>query len=156
VFEASKIELIIRNALINVETCGTGRRSCPPYVVDPGEEGSRAEPQMLSGGIFTLRKTELDFFYQDGTSRRFKETPNLQNMTTYFPGFRRHSPRSIVSSAAPLSAENLTHCIRSEEYLAPVPENERGDMVKAYHKLLNSEDDNVRYGPTLQGGRDVG
>lgn len=47
--------------------------------------------------------------------------------------------------SASLSGENLTTSYHSEEYLAPVPENERGDMVKAYHKLLNSEDDNVRY-----------
>lgn len=39
----------------------------------------------------------------------------------------------------------------SEEYLAPVPENERGDMVKAYHKLLNSEDDAIRYVITAEG-----
>jgi hypothetical protein len=32
----------------------------------------------------------------------------------------------------------------SEEYLAPVAENERDDMVKAYHKLLNSDDDEIR------------
>ncbi|KAJ9128173.1 hypothetical protein QFC24_000465 [Naganishia onofrii] len=31
-----------------------------------------------------------------------------------------------------------------EEYLAPVPENERDDMVKAYHKLLNSDNDEIR------------
>ena len=31
-----------------------------------------------------------------------------------------------------------------EHYLAPIPENERGDMVKAYHKRLTSEDPVVR------------
>ncbi|KAI5454484.1 hypothetical protein NCC49_003384 [Naganishia albida] len=71
---------------------------------------SQTHPEQVVGlvlrGIFTLRKTELDFFYQDGASHIHPEA--------------------------------------FEEYVAPVPENERGDMVKAYHKLLNSEDDNVR------------
>jgi proline iminopeptidase len=31
-----------------------------------------------------------------------------------------------------------------EEYIAPVPEAERDDFVKAYNKLLNSEDKKVR------------
>ncbi|KAJ9125475.1 hypothetical protein QFC22_000436 [Naganishia vaughanmartiniae] len=61
---------------------------------------------MVLRGIFTLRKTELDFFYQNGASHIHPEA--------------------------------------FEEYLAPVPESERDDMVKAYHKLLNSDDDDVR------------
>lgn len=31
-----------------------------------------------------------------------------------------------------------------EEYIAPIPENERGDFVKAYYKRLTSDDENVR------------
>ena len=31
-----------------------------------------------------------------------------------------------------------------EEYLAPIPENERGDMVKAYYARLTSDDEKVR------------
>jgi proline iminopeptidase len=31
-----------------------------------------------------------------------------------------------------------------EEYLEPIPEEERGDMVKAYHSRLNSEDESIR------------
>ncbi|CAE6532905.1 unnamed protein product [Rhizoctonia solani] len=31
-----------------------------------------------------------------------------------------------------------------EEYIAPVPEAERGDFVKAYNKLLNSDDEKIR------------
>ena len=31
-----------------------------------------------------------------------------------------------------------------EEYLAPVPENERSDLIKAYHKLLHSSDEAIR------------
>lgn len=57
-------------------------------------------------GIFTLRKSELRFFYQDGTSHLFPEA--------------------------------------WEEYLAPVPENERSDLIKAYHKLLHSSDEAIR------------
>ncbi|KAG8995082.1 hypothetical protein FRB90_000278 [Tulasnella sp. 427] len=31
-----------------------------------------------------------------------------------------------------------------DEYLAPIPEEERGDMMAAYHKRLTSEDDTIR------------
>jgi proline iminopeptidase len=31
-----------------------------------------------------------------------------------------------------------------EEYLEPIPEEERGDMVKAYHSRLNSENEPTR------------
>ncbi|QRV75284.1 alpha/beta hydrolase family protein [Ceratobasidium sp. AG-Ba] len=61
---------------------------------------------LILRGIFTLRKSELNFFYQDGTSHLFPEA--------------------------------------WEEYLAPVPKEERGNMMKAYHKLLNSDDANIR------------
>ncbi|GAA6051963.1 hypothetical protein JCM3770_002986 [Rhodotorula araucariae] len=57
-------------------------------------------------GIFTLRREELQFFYQSGTS-------------FIFPDFW-------------------------EEYLAPIPESERGDMIAAYHKRLTSSDAAVR------------
>ena len=30
-----------------------------------------------------------------------------------------------------------------EEYLAPIPEAERGDMLKAYHKRLSSSDKEI-------------
>jgi proline iminopeptidase len=39
------------------------------------------------------------------------------------------------------------HCqvtqLYREEYLAPIPEAERHDMVKAYHSRLNSSDANI-------------
>lgn len=57
-------------------------------------------------GIFTLRKSELRFFYQDGASHIFPEA--------------------------------------WEEYLAPIPEEERHDMILAYHARLNSENDETR------------
>jgi len=57
-------------------------------------------------GIFTLRKSELDFFYQNGASHLFPEA--------------------------------------WEEYIAPIPEAERQDMVLAYHAQLNSVDDETR------------
>ena len=31
-----------------------------------------------------------------------------------------------------------------DDYLAPIPEDERGDLVLAYHARLNSADDEVR------------
>jgi len=56
-------------------------------------------------GIFTLRQSELRFFYQDGASHLFPE--------------------------------------QWDEYLAPIPEDERGDMLKAYHSRLNSSDEKI-------------
>ncbi|CAE6436160.1 unnamed protein product [Rhizoctonia solani] len=87
------------------------------WVVFGGSWGStlslayaQTHPDRVKGlilrGIFTLRKSELDFFYQNGTSHLFPEA--------------------------------------WEEYIAPVPEAERGDFVKAYHKLLNSNDEKIR------------
>ncbi|KAG2149115.1 proline iminopeptidase [Suillus bovinus] len=71
--------------------------------------GSWAHPDRVKSlvlrGILTLRKSELRFFYQDGTSHLFPE--------------------------------------QWEEYLAPIPEAERHDMMKAYHSRLNSSDANV-------------
>ncbi|PVF98047.1 proline iminopeptidase [Serendipita vermifera] len=71
---------------------------------------AQTHPEPVKGlilrGIFTLRKSELDFFYQSGTSHLFPEA--------------------------------------WDEYLEPIPENERSDMVKAYHSRLNSEDEGVR------------
>ncbi|KIY67281.1 proline iminopeptidase [Cylindrobasidium torrendii FP15055 ss-10] len=57
-------------------------------------------------GIFTLRASELRFFYQDGASHLFPEA--------------------------------------WDEYVAPIPEAERGDMMLAYHAQLNSVDDQTR------------
>ncbi|CAE6415944.1 unnamed protein product [Rhizoctonia solani] len=87
------------------------------WVVFGGSWGStlslayaQTHPDRVKGlilrGIFTLRKSELDFFYQNGTSHLFPEA--------------------------------------WEEYVAPVPEAERDDFVKAYNKLLNSDDEKVR------------
>ncbi|GJJ08262.1 hypothetical protein Clacol_002472 [Clathrus columnatus] len=57
-------------------------------------------------GIFTLRKVELEFFYQSGTSFLFPEA--------------------------------------WDEYIAPIPEDERHDMMRAYHSRLNSPDEKTR------------
>jgi len=57
-------------------------------------------------GIFTLRKSELQFFYQNGASHLFPEA--------------------------------------WEEYLAPIPEAERYDLILAYHAQLNSADEQTR------------
>ncbi|CDZ98400.1 proline iminopeptidase [Phaffia rhodozyma] len=61
---------------------------------------------LILRGIFCLRRSELEFFYQNGTSHLFPEA--------------------------------------WDEYLAPIPEEERGDMMKAYHSRLNSDDEAVR------------
>ncbi|KAL0954999.1 hypothetical protein HGRIS_003924 [Hohenbuehelia grisea] len=57
-------------------------------------------------GIFTLRKSELKFFYQEGASHLFPEA--------------------------------------WDEYIAPIPEAERRDMMLAYHAQLNSVDEQTR------------
>ncbi len=58
--------------------------------------------QLIVRGIFTLRRSEIDWFYQEGASH-------------IFPDFW-------------------------EEYIAPVPEAERGDLVSAYRRLLADPD----------------
>jgi hypothetical protein len=50
----------------------------------------------------------------------------------------------MASSPLIVSGSILTALLNREEYIAPVPEAERDDFVKAYHKLLNSEDEKVR------------
>jgi len=57
-------------------------------------------------GIFTLRKSELHFFYQEGASFVFPDA--------------------------------------WEDFLKPIPEAERGDLILAYHAQLNCADDEVR------------
>jgi len=57
-------------------------------------------------GVFTLRKSELKFFYQEGASHLFPEA--------------------------------------WDEYIAPIPEAERQDMILAYHAQLNSVDKETR------------
>lgn len=37
-----------------------------------------------------------------------------------------------------------TEYLRRDDYVAQIPEEERGDMVKAYHKRLFSDDEKVR------------
>ncbi|KAG1796335.1 Alpha/Beta hydrolase protein [Suillus plorans] len=61
-------------------------------------------------GIFTLRQSELRFFYQDVTT-------DLRCRVTQ---------------------------LYREGYIAPIPESERHDMMKAYHSRLNSPDANTR------------
>jgi len=61
---------------------------------------------LILRGIFTLRKSELNFFYQNGTSHLFPEA--------------------------------------WEDFIAPIPEAERQDMILAYHAQLNSVDDQTR------------
>ncbi len=62
--------------------------------------------ELVLRGIFLLRKSEIDWFYQSGAD-------------TLFPDYW-------------------------EDFLAPIPEAERGDMVSAYYKRLTSSDAAVR------------
>ena len=57
-------------------------------------------------GIFTLRRAELLWFYQEGASWIF---PDLW-----------------------------------EEFIAPIPSAERGDLIGAYHRRLTGEEDKIR------------
>ena len=63
--------------------------------------------ELVLRGIFTLRRRELDWFYQDGGASRI------------FPD-------------------------AWESYLAPIPEEERGDMMQAYYKRLTGTDAQAR------------
>jgi proline iminopeptidase len=71
---------------------------------------SQAHPEHVSAlivrGIFTLRRAELRWFYQEGASWLF---PDLW-----------------------------------EEYLAPIPEDERGDLMAAYRKRLTGDDQQAK------------
>ena len=58
--------------------------------------------ELVLRGIFLLRRSELDFFYQHGTSDLFPDA--------------------------------------WEQYLAPIPDEERGDLVAAYHRRLFGDD----------------
>ncbi len=62
--------------------------------------------EIVIRGIFTCRKLEIDWFYQEGASLIFPD--NWQG------------------------------------YIAPVPEAERGDLMSAYHRLLNHKDPEVQ------------
>ncbi|ODM99590.1 putative proline iminopeptidase [Orchesella cincta] len=61
---------------------------------------------MVLRGIFTLRKEELAWFYQEGASFLFPD---------YW-----------------------------EDYIAPIPEEERGDFISAYYKRLNGDNEEER------------
>lgn len=62
--------------------------------------------ELILRGIFTIRKQEIDWFYQQGASAIF---PDLW-----------------------------------QEYLAPIPQDERHDLVAAYHRRLNSNDISIQ------------
>jgi len=61
---------------------------------------------LILRGIFTLRRKELLWFYQEGASWLFPDA--------------------------------------WEDYLAPIPEVERGDLMSAYHRRLTGDDPEVR------------
>ena len=62
--------------------------------------------ELILRGIFTIRKQEIDWFYQQGCSALFPDA--------------------------------------WESYLAPIPEEERGDMLSAYYKRLTGTDKAVQ------------
>lgn len=87
------------------------------WVVFGGSWGStlalsyaQTHPSRVKGlvlrGIFTLRRSELLWFYQEGAHQLFPDA--------------------------------------WEDYVAPIPKRERGDMMKAYYKRLTSKDKKVR------------
>lgn len=62
--------------------------------------------ELVLRGIFLLRRSEIDWYYNGGAAHLFPE--------------------------------------RWEQFLAPVPEQERdGDLVEAYHRLLHAEDGEI-------------
>jgi proline iminopeptidase len=62
--------------------------------------------ELVMRGLFTLRRSELEWFYQEGASH-------------VYPDFW-------------------------EGYVAPIPEDERGDLMAAYYKRLTGGDEAVR------------
>ena len=58
--------------------------------------------ELVLRGIFTLRRAELEWFYQEGCSWLFPDA--------------------------------------FEDYVKPIPEDERGDMIAAYYRRLTSDD----------------
>jgi proline iminopeptidase len=58
--------------------------------------------ELVLRGIFLLRRAELEWFYQHGTSELFPDA--------------------------------------WEQYLAPIPPDERGDLIRAYHRRLIGDD----------------
>ncbi|MDH5570162.1 MAG: prolyl aminopeptidase [Gammaproteobacteria bacterium] len=71
---------------------------------------AESHPQQVSGlilrGVFLARHADIQWFYQQGTSRMFPD---------YW-----------------------------QDFIAPVAEADRGDMVRAYYRLLTSDDETVR------------
>ena len=91
--------------------------SIDKWVVFGGSWGSTlsltyaiSHPERCKGlilrGIFMIRKKEIDWFYQEGTSNIYPE--------------------------------------EWEQYLKPIPVNERNDLVAAYYKQLTSLDESIR------------
>lgn len=90
---------------------------------------AQAHPQYVMSltlrGIFTIRKEELNFFYQGpGSSFLFPEC------TFLFP----KTGEGIL----------ITNRADWQDFLKPIPLEERGDMVKAYYSRLTGTDEKVR------------
>ena len=68
--------------------------------------------------------SELEFFYQNGASHLFPEAWSVF-LPWYFPSFTESD-------------------IPRDEFIEPIPEPERKDMILAYHAQLNSPDEKIR------------
>lgn len=88
---------------------------------------------LIMRGIFLLRKSELAFFYQDGTSR--KQPVKSRTLTT------KTSGQSTGASAERGCRAWLT--VIREKYVSVIPPEERGDMIKAYYRRLTSDNDEI-------------
>ena len=62
--------------------------------------------ELILRGIFTLRKAELDWYYQSGASRIFPD--------------------------------------EWQKFIAPIPENERNDLMSAYYSRLTGDDEEAK------------
>jgi len=62
--------------------------------------------EMILSGVFTLRRSELLWYYQDGASWLFPD--------------------------------------RWRQFIEPIPLEERGELISAYHKRLNAEEEAIR------------
>lgn len=62
--------------------------------------------ELILRGVFTLRRSEVAWFYQEGTSWLYPDA--------------------------------------FEDFVAPIPEDERGDLIEAYHRRLTGEDEAVQ------------
>jgi proline iminopeptidase len=92
---------------------------------------------LILRGIFLLRESELQFFYQHGTSC----TSHLWHQgkpTDIQISIQRHSTSPFYLQLLRMPTIVL---MNSEEYSTFIPEEERGDLMTAYQKRLTGSDE---------------